>query len=223
MIEIVIKSFKYDHGVSLQVNSKDTIHEVKRKLGQYNCILKFDGEILKNDKTIEYYNIEDGDTIVFNNQHQGGEVGSQAKELADPTKKGPVKYSTISDGPFYLNVDDGLNLFGPCNNKKCIAYNKEVCSTFGFGTFDLIKDLGDNEKCPRCPACEFPLLKLETCGFKKCKYNYIGTKIENKTKLIPVNYFNSISEDDKLDYFQTESNEKNKIMWIELKISANPL
>ena len=210
--------------VEINVNSNDTIYEVKKKYGDHYVMLKYNGEILNNNKTIEYYGIEEEDIIIANQRVLGGEVGSVAKGLADPTKKGPVKWPTSKEGPDYLIVKNGINLFGNCKNKKCIAFNKEVCSPFGFGTFDLIEDLDAvNEKCPHCPACEFPLVKLETCGFKKCRYSYIGTKIENKSNLVPVNYNGSISEDHKIDYFKAGKNGENKSLWIELKITANPL
>ena len=113
----------------------------------------------------------------------GGEVGSAAKGIADPTKKKPVEWPTSRDGPFYLTVKKGINLFGFCLNQDCIAYQKEVCSPFGFGTFDLIEDLEkDNKKCPKCPVCEYLLLKLESAGFLKCKYKYVGKKYEKDEK-----------------------------------------
>ena len=90
----------------------------------------------------------------------------QQKVFTDPTKIGPVRFSTTTEGPDNLIVKKGINFFGKCVNKKCIAFNKEVSSPFGFGTFDLIKDLdANNENCPKCPSCEIPILKLETCGF----------------------------------------------------------
>ena len=119
----------------------------------------FGCEILKDNKRIVDYGIEDEDLIIENNEYKGGEVGSSIKGFTDPKKVGPIRYSIITDGPDYLTVKDGINLFGNCKNRNCIAYNKEVCSPFGFGTFDLIKDLvPENEKCPKCPACELPLL-----------------------------------------------------------------
>ena len=209
--------------VSLDVKKNDTIREVKIKAGFISSQFKYDGELLQDDKTIEYYGIEEDDVIASNARSIGGEVGNAAKGLADPTKKGPVRYQTTTDGPDYLTVSDGINLFGPCKNKHCIAYNKEVCSMFGFGTFDLIKDLDpDNEKCPKCPSCEFPLIKLETCGFMNCRYTYIGSKIDDneKSKLVPVNYSNSISEAHKLDYFEAGKSGEYKSLWTELKITA---
>ena len=119
----------------------------------------FGCEILKDNKRIVDYGIEDEDLIIEIKEYKGGEVGSSIKGFTDPKKVGPIRYSIITDGPDYLTVKDGINLFGNCKNKNCIAYNKEVCSPFGFGTFDLIKDLvPENEKCPKCPACELPLL-----------------------------------------------------------------
>ena len=203
---------------SLYVNLNDTISEVKKKYGQGDPQFKYDGNVLNNNKKIRDYGIEDGDVIGANQRSMGGEVGSQAKGLTDPSKKGPIKYSITIDGPDYLIVDDGINLFGICKNKKCIAYHKEVCSIFGFGTFDLIKDLDeDSGKCPKCPSCENPLLKLETCGFKRCKYSYIGYKIEDK-KPVYVNH-KKIAENDKLDYYPVSIGE-NKSLWVELKITA---
>ena len=174
--------------------------------------------------TIGDYDIEEEDLIIVKPIGIGGEVGAIAKGLADPTKKGPVRFSTAIEGPDYLYVGDGINLFGPCKNNKCIAYNKEVCSIFGFGTFDFAKDLDpDSDKCPKCPVCECSLVKLETCGFKNCNYSYVGNKIDNNNKIIPVNYINRISEPNKLDYFQIGKNGEYKSIWIKLEITAKPL
>jgi hypothetical protein len=215
----------YGKRISINVKENDTIKEVKKKAGYNHLIFLYKAKVLQDDKTIEYYRIKEDDIIkcIDVDNIIGGEVGNAAKGLADPTKKGPVRYQTTTDGPDYLTVSNGINLFGPCKNKHCIAYNKEVCSMFGFGTFDLIKDLDpDNENCPKCPSCEFPLIKLETCGFKKCKYSYIGTKIDDKekSKLVPVNYSNSISEAHKLDYFEAGKSGEYKSLWTELKITA---
>ena len=207
----------------IEVDTNDTILSLKKKYGSSSVQLKFDGMALKNERKIKDYNIENGDTILANFLNKGGEVGSTAKGFTDPTKVGPIRYTTTTEGPDYLIVKDGINLFGNCVNKNCIAYNKEVSSPFGFGTFDLIKDLDQkNEKCPKCPACEIPLLKLETCGFQMCRYKYIGKKFENG-KIVPVNYENTISDTDDLDYFDAGKSGENKSLWVELKISAYSL
>jgi len=144
----------------INININDTIMNLKNKYGNPGVQFIFGGEVLKDNKRIIDYEIEDDDTIIsVSNKLNGGEVGSSIKGFTDPKKIGPIRYSIITDGPDYLTVKDGINLFGNCKNRNCIAYNKEVCSPFGFGTFDLIKDLvPENEKCPKCPACELPLL-----------------------------------------------------------------
>lgn len=207
---------------NIEIDDNETISALKKKLGK-DSQLKFEGTVLINDKRLKDYGIKDGDKIVSNERSRGGEVGSFAKGFTDPTKVGPVRYATTTDGPDYLIVGKGINFFGNCVNKKCIAYNKEVSSPFGFGTFDLMKDLTpDNEKCPKCPSCEIPLLNLETCGFMLCKYKYDGKKIEND-KVVPVHYEKTISEPHKLDYFDAGKKGENKSLWIELKISAYSL
>ena len=221
IIKINIKNPRRFFSKCIRVDTKDTIMDLKIKYGHPEYQFTFMGIILLNDKRIEDYEIEDGDTIIAEVIYTGGEVGSLIKGFTDPKKIGPIRYSIITDGPDYLIVKDGINLFGNCKNKNCIAYNKEVCSPFGFGTFDLINDLEqDNEKCPKCPACEHSLLKLETCGFMNCKFKYVGIKVENG-KYVDVNYENSIYEPDKLDYFDGGKDWGNKDMWIQLKISAS--
>ena len=223
MVIITVKIINKGNSTLIRVDTNDTILNLKKIYGDTSIQLKFDGEVLINENKIEDYGIEDGGVILANRRSVGGEVGSAAKGFTDPKKVGPIRYSIITDGPDYLTVKDGLNLFGNCKNRNCIAYNKEVCSPFGFGTFDLIKNLvQENEKCPKCPACELPLLKLETCGFMKCRFKYVGIKVEDG-KNVDVNYENSISEPDKLDYFDAGKDWENKDLWIELKISAYSL
>jgi hypothetical protein len=56
----------------ITVNPSGLIGDKKRELGQPNAIWKFDGEVLKNDKTFQYYEIQSGDSIITNSHHQGG-------------------------------------------------------------------------------------------------------------------------------------------------------
>ena len=71
-------------------------------------------------------------------------------------------------------------------------------------------------------ACEFLLLEVETCGFMKCKYHYIGKKFEND-KIKKLDYSNIISEDHIIDYFEAGRNGENKSLFVELKITASNL
>ena len=115
----------------IKIDTNDKIKDLKIRSGFPNSFFLFKGEILEDDKTIKDYGIEDDDIILLNNGTRGGEVGSSIKGFTDPKKIGPIRYSTVTDGPDYLIVKDGINLFGYCKNKNCIAYKKEVCSPFG--------------------------------------------------------------------------------------------
>ena len=137
----------------IAVDTNDTILNLKKIYGDTSIQLKYCGEVLKDENKIEDYGIEDDDIIIAAQRHVGGEVGSAAKGFTDPTKVGPIRYATTTEGPDYLTVKKGINLFGNCVNKNCIAYKKEVSCPIGFCTFDLIKDLDpDSEKCPKCPS-----------------------------------------------------------------------
>jgi hypothetical protein len=56
----------------ITVNPSDLIIDKKRELGEQNAIWKFEGEVLKNDRTFQSYDIQNGDNIVTNSFHQGG-------------------------------------------------------------------------------------------------------------------------------------------------------
>ena len=230
-MDIINIKIKTEWNVSIiQADTNSRISDLKEKIRQLcdlhgNFLLIFKSKYLMENRKIKDYQIKNLETIRVVNEINviGGEVGSAAKGFTDPTKVGPVRYNTTTEGPDYLIVKKGINLFGNCQNKNCIAYKKEVSSPFGFGTFDLMKDLDpDNEKCPKCPSCEFPLFKLETCGFMLCRYKYTGKKIENE-KIVPVDYEKTISDPDKVDYFDAGKKGENISHWIDLKITAYSL
>lgn len=56
----------------ISISPSGLVGDKKKELGQANAIWKFDGEVLKNDKTFSFYGIEAGDSIITNSQHQGG-------------------------------------------------------------------------------------------------------------------------------------------------------
>ena len=56
----------------ISVSPSGLVGDKKKELGQENAIWKFDGQVLKNDKTFSYYDIEAGDSIITSIQHQGG-------------------------------------------------------------------------------------------------------------------------------------------------------
>ena len=175
---------------------------------------------LEDHRFIKDYNIKDKSTLLIVLRLRGGEFGNSGKVFTDPEKVGPKGIKFSSNAPFYRAVSKGMNLFGICENKNCLAFKKEVIHKFGFGTFDLINDMKYNP--PVCPSCEFGLRDVTTCAFWQCKYSYVGVKYENK-KLQDVNYSNSNSKKDEVDYFDPGENGENNSTWLELKITAKKI
>ena len=75
-MEISIKNLKGD-SLRLNVSGDMTIARLKKKYAELynegnNCQFKFSGQVLKDDKTLEYYEIEDGDIIIANSNYIAG-------------------------------------------------------------------------------------------------------------------------------------------------------
>lgn len=213
--------------MTVEVKKTDPINSLYKKCNLNKDVkLLFDGNIvdISSNETFEEMGINEDYHMTLIGVFLGGEVGSSAKTIADPEKKPPVEWPTVTEGPSYLTVKNGINLFGICHNEKCLANEKEVCSPFGFGTFDLIEDLTyKSNKCPKCPLCEHKILELETCGFMNCKYEYKWVKWEN-SEFKKVNFNKTTKGGYKaLDYILPGNNGENKSKWIELKISATSL
>ena len=60
--EIII-SYSNDKQTSLHVNTNDTIRQIKEKCGEVDRCWGFNANILKNNKCISDYHIENGDVI----------------------------------------------------------------------------------------------------------------------------------------------------------------
>ena len=231
-LKIIINTGKIDEKTiseTLDLNTKismlEKILEIKYGINMYRYIMVFNAKRTDKNLTLAQHGMTQNSVIfLVNNDVKGGEVGSCAKSIADPTKKAPVEWPTTEDGPFYLTVKNGINIFWFCQNQDCQAYKKEVCSPFGYGTFDLIEDLNSkSKKCPKCPACEYLLLEVESCGFMNCEYHYVGKKYENK-KLVDVDFRKKIKGGYKaIDYIDPGKKGKNKSTWVELRIIAKKL
>ena len=114
IITIFISNSRRGRTDKIKVDTKDTIKDLKIKSGYVNFYFLFDASILEDNKRIENYEIENCDIFEVHPQTRGGEVGHSIKGFTDPKKIGPIRYSIITDGPDYLTVKDGINLFGNC-------------------------------------------------------------------------------------------------------------
>ena len=161
---------------------------------------------IRNNSTIR---VEESNNIIG---------GGFAVPFSDPEKEGPIEIDVWKEAPDYRTVFDGLNLFGNCYNKSCVAYEKEVVHRFGFGTFDVLNDVHTNKR-PVCPECEIPFIPI-TAGFMNCSYKYIGEKVENG-QIKNVDWSKTTYGRKHVDYL--ESKEKNMSTWVSLKITASKI
>ena len=136
---------------------------------------------------------------------------------------GKVKELKFSkNAPDWRKVNKGLNIFGICKNPKCQAFKEEVVYKTNLSNEGLIFDLNkeiinSNITCPIC-LCN---IKIKTCGFYKCEYQFIGKKIEPGKE--GQAYYESKPKEtngDKFEYFDPD--QSNEVIWIELKIYVLP-
>jgi len=139
----------------------------------------------------------------------------------------PIDFTDLSKGkikelkfgknaPDWRKVQEGLNIFGICCNPKCIAYKKEV--VFMPNLFDHKFNLNDNITNIKCPICK-TIIKLKTCGFWKCEYQFIGQKIENGI-LIDFDSKPKETKNNEFEYY--DPSENGKATWTKLLIYIIP-
>ena len=85
-----------------------------------------------------------------------------------------IKLNFSSFAPKWRNVVQGLNIFGKCINKKCLAYDAEVIYPVGI---NIKFDFNSDKKEIRCPMCS-KIFVAKTMGFWKCEYQIKGEKLD---------------------------------------------
>ena len=107
-------------------------------------------------------------------ENRGG--GQFSIKFTDMSKKKTEEQYFSDKAPSYRLISQGINIYGICKFKKCIAYEKEViCPLKNIKRFDLIKEK-DDLLCPKCEA----IISPKTIGFYRCEYRIKGTKYFNK-------------------------------------------
>ena len=130
-------------------------------------------------------------------------------------EKGVVQNLSFSNtAPRWRGVEEGLNLFGICQIRKCEAFNKEVVHKVGITKekFNLQENIL-NIKRPICDGLVVP----KTCGFWKCEYQFEGDKIEGG-KLNHIDTKCKETQGDKFEYFNPFDNGNS--LWTNLNIYA---
>ncbi len=143
----------------------------KFQLPKYFKLLT-NGKSLKADQKEELYFTE-GQTIKIRDSQALENFG--LINITDVTN-GCTDYLDISDtAPDWRTVDNGINLFGYCENKDCKAFEKEVIEMIKENEFDICKIQG----IMHCPMCKCPV-KVGTIGFYNCYFNFYGSKYDRE-------------------------------------------
>ena len=131
-----------------------------------------------------------------------------------------LKFSRSASAPEWRKVQKGLNIFGICDNPDCKAHKREVIFTPNPKNEKniFIFNLNDNIINIKCPIC-YSIIKLKTCGFWKCEYQFIGQKIE-KGRLEDFNSIPKETKDNEFEYFNPSDN--GNVTWTKLIIYAIP-
>ena len=125
------------------------------------------------------------------------------------------KQELINPNIIYGTPSKGINIYGFCKEKNCIAYNQEVVVPINKNYFDLLGQKHDL-KCPKCNNIIIP----NTVGFLQCEYKVKGTKYEGHEEF---NINGIANKSDKIEYYNWKENINGKAKMVELNFEVNCL
>lgn len=208
---------EFSETITLVVNPRDTVKEIKEKIQQSvgflskNFVLTYQDESLKSDASLVNCEISDGAIIIQGKKGVQEKIkvsfGFDFNQLQEKEEKDFYKKA-----PPYRIVDRGLNLKGKCVNKECIANQQVVWIQKGMGTFDI----GEQAYISICPICKKTAENVNNLGFWDCIYSVQGFQIEEKKK---VEIMNQIAIKEK---FTTFDESKSLAKWSFLRITTQP-
>ena len=149
----------------------EVIKKFREKSGLDNPNIKyiFNAKQLNESLTVSEAGLDDNANILV--IETGGVKGyGGLPMLFSDVSKNKTKELTLSKrAPSYRKITKGINIFGICKFKKCLAYQKEVVVRIKKKKFDLIEERNDLF----CPECE-TLIVPKTVGFYLCKFKIYG-------------------------------------------------
>ena len=121
--------------------------------------------------------------------------------FSDVSKNKTKEIGFSKNAPSYRKACKGINIFGICHCKKCIAYKKEVVVRIAEKKFDLINEK-DKLFCPECESLIIP----KTVGFYLCKFRIYGKKIVDDNIVKFENDIDEANNKKSVKYFDPELN-----------------
>lgn len=91
-----------------------------------------------------------------------------------------MKVQWQEEAPWYREVQDGLNWFAYCTNRKCEAFKQLVVANRGYGIFKLEQEISDFA----CPVCGNSQYELRNMGFVNCEWAIKGALKPNTNSKI---------------------------------------
>ena len=157
----------------VEVDENMTIEEAKKMTGQAVNRWRYEGQVLKDDKTFSDYDIEEGCEITICDRARGG--GGFGLNTIDVSKNNTRIVEFDNNAPYYRTVGYGLSIQAICGS-DCKAKDKIVYCPIGFvRNYDVLQNCGNgNIKCPACNNIIYP----KNFGFLRCKYKIDFTKWE---------------------------------------------
>ena len=227
------QEFEYVNGIAITCNLNEKISEIinryRKKANDYYQNESFinSGRELCPSLTVYQSGITENSSISVCKTYDviggGGFCNSFTKlKFTDVSKNEVKQMKLIKNGPSWRYVSAGLNIFGNCENKKCIAYNQEVVyRTNYFNEVPVdgyVFNMNQEQQNIRCPIC-YKIIEPKTCGFWKCEYQFIGKKkvdgeiekYESKPKE---------TKGENFEYFDAFDN--GETIWYELSIHVSP-
>ena len=220
LIKVIFQCLQYPNNLSYEVecnhNEKvsELIERYRNESGDYDTSKKFifNAKNLNQFLSLAEAGIYNGSNI-FVVSTVGVKGAGYAMMFTDLSKNKAKEISFSPFAPSYREVTRGINIFGICNCKNCVAYKKEVVVNIYNREFDLIKER-DNLFCPKCQSPIIP----KTVGFYLGRYQISGKKIENNRVEKFMNPIDEATNSNSVKYFDPDLN--GEVMMIELKIEV---
>ena len=211
IIQLFFDVPKYRKPFCIQCLPSQTVSEVIKKFREKSGWNDPDVYYFFNSKDLK--DLEENLTVaelgIVNNafiqvKEKRNRTGGGLPMLFSDVSKNKIKELTCSNkAPSYREISKGINIFGICKFKKCLAYQKEVVVRIKKQKFDLIEERNDLF-CPKCEALIIP----KTVGFYLCKFKIYGKKLENGQE----HEFSNESD---------EARNKNTIKYFDPELSGN--
>lgn len=211
--------------IEIRIKSSATVKELKEMIAQkmdsiYEICVYFEQQYLPDMSLLKSLNIGNYSVLHTICRHIGGGSinTSKAFNFFNVSEAKMVQSKVGDFGNIHLTVVSGLNLECKCTNEDCKFYDKRVICPLGQVNFDFF-DKENNYKKTKCPICH-KCTYFKNCGFYKCKYQFIGQKVDSKTRIFQDIDTTRYTTNGYYECFD-DSSDKDNVQWLSLKVEID--